>query len=63
MPTFIARHGLIALALAALLGASSAAVAETIAFKATLNAQSQVPPTDSKGTGTADVTYDSGSKV
>jgi CHRD domain-containing protein len=45
------------------LGASSVAVAETITYKAVLNAQSQPTPNDSKGTGTAEVTYDTTSKT
>jgi hypothetical protein len=63
MPALIVPGRLIALTLAALLGASSAAVAETVSFKVALNAQSEVPANDSKGTGTADITYDSASKV
>ena len=50
------------LGLALILGAGSAAVAETIALKADVNAQSQVPPNDTKGTGMADITYDTASK-
>jgi hypothetical protein len=63
MSTMIVPGRFIALAFAALLGAGSAAVAETISFKVPLNAQNQVPPNESKGTGTADVTYDSASKL
>ena len=40
-----------------------AAVAETITYKAVLNAQNQPTPNDSKGTGTAEVTYDTTSKT
>ena len=51
----------------ALLGASfgivSSAQAEMMKMKATLNAASEVPANDSKGTGTADVTYDTASKM
>lgn len=53
--------GLAGLALASFIG--SAAVAETITYKATLNAQSQVPPNDTKGTGTAELTYDTATKT
>lgn len=42
--------------------ATAPALAETVALKATLNAASQVPVNDSKGTGTAAVTYDTASK-
>lgn len=56
---------LIAIAAAAgfLLAVTSAASAETITMKATLNAAAQVPVNDSKGTGTADVTYDTATKM
>jgi hypothetical protein len=59
----IIHTGLIGLTLTAFLGASSVAVAETITYKAVLNAQSQPTPNDSKGTGTAEVTYDTASKA
>jgi CHRD domain len=39
------------------------AFAETVALKADLTAASTVPPNASKGTGTADVTYDAASKT
>ena len=57
----IVRSGLIGLALASLLG--SGALAETVTFKVNLNAQQQVPANDSKGTGTADVTFDTATKT
>ena len=63
MHAAILHNGLIGLALTAFLGTSSVAVAETIAYKAVLNAQSQPTPNDSKGTGTAEVTYDTASKT
>jgi hypothetical protein len=63
MHTAIIRSGLIGLALTAFLGANSVVVAETITYKAVLNAQSQPTPNDSKGTGTAEVTYDTTSKT
>ena len=50
--------GLAGGALAALALVASPAVAENVTFKATLNASSQVPPNSSKGTGSADATYD-----
>ena len=49
-----------ALAVSFALGASASA--ETIKMKATLDAKSEVPPTQSNGAGTADVTYDTASK-
>jgi hypothetical protein len=42
--------------------AANPALAETVAMKATLNATSQVPTNDSKGTGTAAITFDTASK-
>jgi hypothetical protein len=50
-----------ALAVVALL--ASPARAETVALKATLNATSEVPPNDSKATGTLTATFDTGSKL
>lgn len=41
----------------------SAATAEKIMMKAALDAASEVPVNDSKGTGTADVTYDTATKL
>jgi hypothetical protein len=49
--------------LVALLVAAPSAFAETINMKATLTAGAQVPPADSKGSGSAAVSYDTGSKV
>ena len=63
MHTAIIRSGLIGLALTAFLSAGSVVVAETVTYKAVLNAQSQPTPNDSKGTGTAEVTYDTTSKT
>src|ERR1700681_2785168 len=62
MHTTIIRSVLI-LALFVLVTANSAAVAETITYKAVLNAQNQPTPNDSKGTGTGEVTYDTTSKT
>jgi hypothetical protein len=59
----IIRSALIGLAVSMLMATNSAAVAETIAYKAVLNAQNQPTPNDSKGTGTAEVTYDTTSKT
>ena len=63
MHTTIIRGVLIGLALSVLVTANSAAVAETITYKAVLNAQNQPTPNDSKGTGTGEVTYDTTSKT
>ena len=62
MHSMIARSGFAALALAALLGATSLASAEQLKFKAVINAQQEVPPNPSTATGTADLTYDTVSK-
>ena len=56
------RSGVAALALAALLVAGSPALAETVAFKAELKGANEVPPNDSKGSGTVAATYDTASK-
>jgi hypothetical protein len=63
MHTTIVRSGLIGPALAALLGTAPAAFAEVITYKATLNAQNNPTPNDSKGAGAAEVTYDTTSKM
>jgi CHRD domain-containing protein len=63
MRTGIIHRAFAGLALTALLTMGSAAVAETITYKAVLNAQSQSTPNDSKGTGTAQVTYDTATKT
>jgi CHRD domain len=47
----------------ALFAVSAAAHAETMAFKATLNGASEVPPTTSAGTGTATATLDTATKM
>ena len=53
------RSGMIGLALAAFLGTGPAALAEVINYKAALAAQGN----DSKGTGNADVTYHTTTKM
>ncbi len=52
-----------AVAAAAVLAMGAAAYAETIAFKADVNAASSVPPTNSKGTGTVSAAYDTATKT
>jgi hypothetical protein len=49
-------------AIAVLVAVASAASAETISLQATLTAAAQVPPADSKGSGSATVSYDTASK-
>lgn len=58
----IVRSGFVAFALAAFLSTASSAYADTLTFKATLDAAQEVPPNDSKAKGTADLTYDTASK-
>jgi len=56
------RSGIAALTAASLLALPPAAFAETINYKATLTGAAQVPPVDTKGTGTLTATYDTVSK-
>src|SRR5262249_59699293 len=49
-------------ALAALVGASSLANAEMLKFKANIDAAQVTPANDSKGKGTAELTYDTATK-
>ena len=53
MTTLFVRSGLTALACAAAFALASPAMAATVNLKADLKAASEVPPTDSKGTGSA----------
>jgi hypothetical protein len=54
-------RGIIAFVIAVLL--STGAQADTVKLRAALDASQEVPPTDSKGKGVADLTYDTTSKV
>lgn len=56
------RSALCGVAVAACLSASSIANAQTVKFKATMDASQEVPANDSKGKGTADLTYDTTSR-
>ena len=58
----IVRSRMVAFALAAFLSTASSAYAEMLKFKANMDAAHEVPPNDSKGKGTADLTYDTASK-
>jgi CHRD domain len=62
MHTRIARSGLVTFALVAFLSTASSAYAEMLKFKANMDATHEVPPNDSKGKGTAELTYDTASK-
>jgi hypothetical protein len=59
MKTTLIHSGMIGLALAAFIGTGPAALAEVVNYKAALAAQGN----DSKGTGNADVTYDTTTKM
>ena len=62
VPRAILRYGLSGLILTVCPAAMYPALAEMISFKAELNGRNEVPPNDSKGTGTVTVTYDTESK-
>lgn len=51
------------LALGATFAFAGPAYAEKMAMKATLDSKSEVPPNDSKGTGSAEVNYDTATKM
>jgi CHRD domain len=63
MQVNLTRSALAATALSAFLFAGVPAFAETVHYTADLSAKSEVPPTDSKGTGMVDATYDTTSKM
>jgi hypothetical protein len=58
----ISRSIATGIACAALLALASPAMAEVTNFKADLSAKNEVPPNDSKGSGSVSATYDSSSK-
>ena len=60
--TVIIRNGLVGIAAALFLSATSVANAEMVKFKANLDASQEVPSNDSKGKGTAELMYDTTSK-
>jgi CHRD domain len=62
MQTTIIRFGLIGLAVATVLVANQA-LAETVNYKATLSAKDEVPPNASTGTGSAEIIYDTTTKM
>ncbi|MGB2596417.1 MAG: CHRD domain-containing protein, partial [Pseudolabrys sp.] len=62
MKTTILRSSLAALACTAVLAIASTSMAANVNLKADLKASSEVPPTDSKGTGSVTATYDTASK-
>jgi len=62
MKTKIPRSSLAALACAAAFAIASPSMAANVNLKADLKGSSEVPPTDSKGTGSVTATYDTASK-
>ena len=62
MTTTVSRSVLGALALAGALTLATPSMAEMANFKADLKAASEVPPNDSKGSGSVTATYDTASK-
>jgi hypothetical protein len=58
----IVNRRLVVFALAALLSTATSAYAQTLKFKANMDATQEVPSNDSKGKGTADLTYDTATK-
>lgn len=57
------KSGLLALTVTALLALAGPALAEKVALKAQLSGTAEVPATTSKGTGSADITFDTASKA
>ena len=62
MITTVSRSVLVALVLAGALALATPSVAEMVNFKADLKATSEVPPNDSKGSGSVTATYDTAGK-
>jgi hypothetical protein len=62
MKTIASRLTFAGLSVAALLAVTSVASGETITFKASLKSAEEVPPNDSRGSGTLEATYDTASK-
>jgi len=62
MKTSILRSSLTALACTAILALATPSIAANVNLKADLKAASEVPPTDSKGSGSVTATYDTASK-
>lgn len=57
------RSSLVGFAVAACFAMSVPALAEMTSFKAEMKGSSEVPPTESKGTGSVTATYDTASKT
>lgn len=63
MTRTILRPALAVLVCAGALALATPSMAEMVKMKADLKASNEVPPTKSNGTGSVDVTYDTGSKM
>jgi hypothetical protein len=62
MRRLLIRSGVVGLMAASLLALAPAAFAQAVMYKADLKASAEVPPNDSKGSGTVSATYDPASK-
>ncbi len=62
MRRMLLRSGLAGLMAVSMLALAPQAFAQAVMYKATLTAAAQVPPNDSKGTGTLTASYDPASK-
>jgi Cu/Zn superoxide dismutase len=62
MTSPILRSAMAALAFAGAMAFAAPSMAAVVNYKATMSAASEVPPNDSKGTGTLTATYDDASK-
>jgi hypothetical protein len=62
MTSTILRSTVAAIAFAGTLAFAAPSMAASMTFKASLDGKSEVPPNDSKGTGTVTATYDTDSK-
>jgi hypothetical protein len=60
--SLLLRTAFTALLFTGLAGAATPALAETVAYTATLDGKSEVPPVDVKDTGKVDATYDPATK-
>src|SRR5262249_11634457 len=62
MHSNVIRNSILVVMMAVFLTASSVVRAEVVKFKASMDSSQEVPANDSKGKGTADLTYDTTNK-
>ena len=62
MKTSHIRAALLTAAVSVVVASAVPAFAESVSYKADLKGSTEVPPTDTKGTGSVDATYDTASK-